>query len=61
MLPEPTGRTSPDDLGTWTNVIYLGPLTACTGFAYSIVTDRGHRDRRDGVPDESLRRAVGAR
>ena len=23
MLPEPTGRTSPDALVTWTNVIYL--------------------------------------
>ena len=23
MLPEPTGRTSPDGLVTWTNVIYL--------------------------------------
>jgi len=33
----------------------LGPITACTGFAHPIVTDRGHRDRRE----ENLRRAVG--
>jgi hypothetical protein len=52
-IPSPSVRTLPHSrtINSW---FQLGPFTACTPIAYSIVTDRGQCDRRG----ENLRRAV---